>query len=420
MIKLRRRERRVKTKKTSYHQAIGICPAPQRSMGTESLANMAQPARCLSRLCFNDHVLFMFGSCLASPRVICNGSKVEDTTFSSTSSLTIPSHIIPNIFQRCPKMSKVWYQLVPLISVPRFAPMLELLPWNPDNSQNPATKSTVWLEANSKSSMQRKDSRFLDARLEVAAIDVHALSFWQTQHRRWWEGELLSCQSCMNLHFTISIGSFPVIMALRLYNRLEYKEVFHVPTDFIFNSKILKKKKLSFTPMVWPYFCWSAHLKWWCSSDLGAFSLIQKRHPSSIPHSMRLGLKGRAGLGPLRLTQSKGEVRRCQKKIKGIYNYIVLDFLDVYTINIHINVHHINTAGPIFWLSTVCQYVNPPPKKKHDYIDTIVVTSIRVTEVRTHQRAQSWVASYQPSCGHDSLSPWKWAMKNPAEKIPSH
>lgn len=134
MTKLRRRERPVKTKKNKlsgivlhhnvvwerkvlqiWHNLLGFC---------ESFV-------------LHDHVLFMFGTCLASPRVICNGSKVEDTTFSSTSSLTIPSHIIPNIF---PKMSKVWYQLVPLISVPRFAPMLELLPWNPDNSQNPATK----------------------------------------------------------------------------------------------------------------------------------------------------------------------------------------------------------------------------------------------------------------------------------------
>lgn len=214
-----------------------------------------------------------------------------------------------------PKMSKVWYQLVPLISVPRFAPMLELLPWNPDNSQNPATKSTVWLEANSKSSMQRKDSRFLDARLEVAAIDVHALSFWQTQHRRWWEGGAavlpkLHEPPFHNINWFISSDNG----STTLQSSWIQKRFSHVPTDFIFNSKILKKKKLSFTPMVWPYFCWSAHLKWWCSSDLGAFSLIQKRHPSSIPHSMRLGLKGRAGLGPLRLTQSKGEVRRCQKK----------------------------------------------------------------------------------------------------------
>ena len=277
-----------------------------------------------------------------------------------------PSHPIssPISFQRCPKMSKVWYQLVPLISVPRFAPMLELLPWNPDNSQNPATKSTVWLEANSKSSMQRKDSRFLDARLEVAAIDVHALSFWQTQHRRWWEGGAavlpkLHEPPFHNINWFISSDNG----STTLQSSWIQKRFSHVPTDFIFNSKILKKKKAELHThgltlfllkrpsemmmLIWP----------WC------VFFDPKKTPfvnSSLHEAWAEGTCWTWSTAP-HTKQGRGSA--LSKKIKGIYNYIVLDFLDVYTINIHINVHHINTAGPIFWLSTVCQYVNPPRKK---------------------------------------------------------
>ena len=213
--------------------------------------------------------------------------------------------------------------------------------------------------------MQRKDWRFLDARLEVAAIDVHALSFWQTQHRRWWEGGAavlpkLHEPPFHNINWFISNDNGSTIVL----NTKELQKSFsHVPTDFIFNSKILNKKKAELHThgltlfllkrpsemmmLIWP----------WC------VFFDPKKTPfvnSSLHEAWAEGTCWTWSTAP-HTKQGRGSA--LSKKIKGIYNYIVLDFLDVYTINIHINVHHINTAGPIFWLSTVCQYVNPPRKK---------------------------------------------------------
>lgn len=189
--------------------------------------------------------LFMFGSCLASPRVICNCSKVEDTTFSSTSSLTIPSHIIPNIF---PKMSKDVQSMVPISTTHLCSKVCT-------DVGAPSLKSGYMMINAHRIQQQNQQFDWRQIQNHLCKERIHVfltqdLKWQQSMFMHWVsdklsidddeKGELLSCQSCMNLHFTISIGSFPKIMALQ--SSWIPKRFSHVPTDFIFNSKILKKK----------------------------------------------------------------------------------------------------------------------------------------------------------------------------------
>lgn len=162
-------------------------------------------------------------------------------------------------------------------------------------------------------------------------------------------------------------------MALRLYNRLEYQRGFPMSLQISsstlnFSKKentelhthgltlFLLKRPSEMMMLIWP----------WC------VFFDPKKTPfvdSSLREAWAEGTCWTRATAP---HTKQGRDSVLSKKLKGIYiyiyirvyNYIVLDFLDVYTMNIHINVHHINTAVRILCRSTVCQYLNPQKKKK--------------------------------------------------------